>query len=209
MVEEVKFLTEDSTSGGPKDYYIEGIFMQAAKKNRNGRIYPKELLQREAARYMKNYINPNRAFGELGHPESPTINLDRVSHMVKNLTEDGNNFWGRAKILDTPYGKIVKNFIDEGAKLGVSTRGLGSLTKQSDYDLVQDDFFLAAIDVVADPSAADAMVQGILENKEWILEAGTWKEVHLIEAKKSIKTASRGQIESVKLSLFEDFLKGL
>ena len=164
-IEEVQYLTEDAVDG-KRSYIIEGVFLQAEKKNRNGRMYPRDLLSREVARYNVNYVQQNRAFGELGHPDSPTINLDRVSHMIKSLTPDGSNFIGRAKILDTPYGKIVKNLIDEGARLGVSSRGLGSLRAQNGVQMVQDDFYLAtAADIVADPSAPDAFVRGIMEGK--------------------------------------------
>lgn len=209
MVEEVKYLVEEVTPG-QKSYYISGIFMQANKQNRNGRVYPKALLQREAARYTVNYINPNRAFSELGHPDTPTINLDRVSHMIKELREQGDDFWGKAKILDTPYGKMVKNFIDEGAKLGVSTRGLGTLKEQNGVKMVQDDFHLTAIDIVSDPSASDAWVQGLMENKEWIRShGGTWVEAEYNNAKKALNDANRKDYEEVKARAFADFLKHL
>ena len=165
----VEFLTEAKKDGG-KNYFIEGIFMQANKKNRNGRIYPTEVLQKEAKRYTEEFIVKKRAFGELGHPDGPTVNLERVSHMIEELEEVGQNFMGRAKVLDTPYGKIVKNLIDEGAQLGVSSRGMGSLKSGKDgISEVQGDFYLAtAADIVADPSAPDAFVAGIMEGKEWI-----------------------------------------
>jgi hypothetical protein len=208
-VEDVKYLTEE-TKDGKKNYMIEGIFLQSNRKNRNGRIYPKDILQREAARYTANYINQKRAFGELGHPDTPTINLDRVSHMIQSLKEDGDNYIGRAKILDTPYGKIVKSLIDEGAKLGVSSRGLGSLKSHSGANMVQDDFYLAtAADIVADPSAPDAFVRGIREGKEWILEGGAFKEIDVEKAQKMLNEASRNDYEEVKLRLFEKFLSKL
>lgn len=210
QVEDIKYLTEEVGPDKAKTYYIEGIFLQANKKNRNGRMYPKDILQREVARYTVNYIVPNRAFGELGHPDSPTINLDRVSHVVKNLKEDGDNYFGRAKILDTPYGKIVKNFIDEGVKLGVSSRGLGSLKSVGGTNMVQDDFFLAsAADIVADPSAPDAFVQGIMEGKEWILEGTGWKEIDYNAAKKAIEEAAQKDLEAIKIKVFEDFINKL
>lgn len=208
VLDEVEFLTEE-TIPGQKQYFISGIFMQANRKNRNGRLYPKQLLQRECARYNLNYINQNRAFSELGHPDTPTINLDRVSHMVKELKESGDDFYGKAKILDTPYGKIVKNFIDEKAKLGVSTRGLGTLKEQNGSKLVQDDFMLTAIDIVADPSGADCWVGGVMEGKDWVLKAGSWEEVDYDQAKKALNEATRTDYEDVKIRLFKDFLNRL
>ena len=167
-LEDVEFICESTATG--KNYFIEGVFMQANVKNRNGRVYPKAILEKEVLRYDQNYIKQSRAFGELGHPEGPTVNLERVSHMIQDITEDGDNFVGRAKILDTPYGKIVKNLIDEGARLGVSSRGMGSLKPVGrNVSQVQDDFYLAtAADIVADPSAPAAFVNGIMEGKEWI-----------------------------------------
>lgn len=207
-VEDVEYLTEDHN--GKKSHFITGVFMQAEKKNRNGRVYPKETLQRECARYTKNYINEKRAFGELGHPDSPSINLDRVSHIITDLKEDGTNYIGKAKILETPYGKIVKNFIDEGCKIGVSTRGVGSLKPHNGYQLVQDDFQLAtAADIVADPSAPDAFVAGIMEGKEWVWENGIWREQDLYEAKKALKEAKRAEHEAVLLRHFERFMSKL
>lgn len=208
-IETAKYLIEEAADG-KKHYFIEGIFLQAEKKNRNGRVYPKEILQREVARYTSNYIAQNRAFGELGHPDTPTINLDRVSHMITNLKEEGANYVGKAKILDTPYGKIVKSLIDEGAKLGVSSRGLGSLRQRGDVNMVQDDFYLAtAADIVADPSAPDAFVRGIMESKEWILENGQFKEVDVERARKTLGEASRDDYENIKLRLFEKFISKL
>jgi hypothetical protein len=184
--------------------------MQAETKNRNGRVYPRDILNKEADRYNREYVAKNRAFGELGHPDSPTINLDRVSHMITKLYPDGNNFVGKAKILDTPNGKIVKSLLDGGATLGVSTRGVGSLKPGNGFQLVQPDFHLAtAADIVADPSAPDAFVRGIMEGKEWILDETGWREVDYYSAKKQIKEASRHEIEAVALKLFENFISKL
>jgi Prohead core protein serine protease len=209
-VNQVNFLTEMNEKTGQKEMFIEGIFMQAETKNRNGRVYPFDVLNKEVERYNKEYVNKNRAFGELGHPDSPTINLDRVSHMITKLYPDGNNIIGKAKIMDTPNGKIVKSLLDGGASLGVSTRGVGSLKPHNGYQLVQDDFHLAtAADIVADPSAPNAFVQGIMENAEWILTDTGWKEMHLDHAKKMIKEASKDEIETVALRLFENFISKL
>ena len=209
-VSHVNFLTEMNEKTGLKEMYIEGIFMQAETKNRNGRVYPFDVLNKEVERYNKEYVNKNRAFGELGHPDSPTINLDRVSHMITKLYPDGNNIMGKAKIMDTPNGKIVKSLLDGGASLGVSTRGVGSLKPQNGYQLVQDDFHLAtAADIVADPSAPNAFVQGIMENAEWILTDTGWKEMQFEMAKKQIKEASKNEIETVALRLFENFISKL
>lgn len=208
-IEEAKYLIEEA-SDGKKSYMIEGVFLQADKKNRNGRVYPRDLLAREVSRYNANYVRENRAFGELGHPDSPTINLDRVSHMIKSLTPDGSNFIGKAKILDTPYGKIVKNLIDEGAKLGVSSRGLGSLRQQNGVQMVQDDFYLAtAADIVADPSAPDAFVRGIMEGKEWIFDNGSFKEIDYDKTKKALVEATRSDFEQVRLRAFQNWLSKL
>jgi hypothetical protein len=207
-VTNVRFIIEEVN--GKKEHFIEGIFMQSEKKNRNGRVYPKDILAKEAARYNTEYVQKNRAFGELGHPDSPTINLDRVSHMITKLYPDGNNFIGKAKILDTPNGKIVKSLLDGGATLGVSTRGVGSLKPQNGYQVVQDDFHLAtAADIVADPSAPDAFVRGIMEGREWILDGTGWKEIDYDYARKQIKEASRDEIEAVALKLFENFMSKL
>lgn len=208
-IEQVRYLTEESVDG-KKNYIIEGIFLQAERKNRNGRVYPREILAREVARYNQNYIQQKRAFGELGHPDSPTINLDRVSHMITSLTPDGANFVGKAKILDTPYGKIVKSLIDEGAQLGVSSRGLGSLRTQNGTHMVQDDFHLAtAADIVADPSAPDAFVRGIMEGKEWIFQNGSFKEIDYDRTKKALNEASKADYEEVKLRAFNKFMSKL
>ena len=203
----VEFLTETSKSGG-KNYFIEGIFMQSETKNRNGRIYPKSILQKEAKRYTTEFIKKKRAFGELGHPDGPTVNLERVSHMIEELEEVDKNFMGRAKILDTPYGKIVKNLIDEGAQLGVSSRGMGSLKPGGNgVSEVQGDFYLAtAADIVADPSAPDAFVAGIMEGKEWVWDNGLLKETQIQEYKDKIEKSSRKDRENVLVEAFRDFI---
>lgn len=205
----MKYLTE-KTESGKKNYFIEGIFMQADRKNRNGRSYPFATLDREVKRYNEQYVSSNRAFGELGHPDTPSINLDRVSHIIKELKSDGTNFYGKAKILETPYGNIVRNLIDEGAQLGVSSRGMGSLKMIEGSNIVQDDFMLAtAADIVADPSAPDAFVSGIMEGKEWIFVEGKFVEVDIDNAKRHIRQATRKEIEQVAFNLFEGFLKKL
>ena len=203
----VEFLTETTKSGG-KNYFIEGIFMQSETKNRNGRIYPKSILQKEAKRYTTEFIKKKRAFGELGHPDGPTVNLERVSHMIEELEEVDQNFMGRAKILDTPYGKIVKNLIDEGAQLGVSSRGMGSLKPGGNgVSEVQGDFYLAtAADIVADPSAPDAFVAGIMEGKEWVWDNGLLKETQIQEYKDKIEKSSRKDRENVLVEAFRDFI---
>ena len=209
-VNEVKFLKEDKE--GKKNYFLEGVFLQSEIKNRNGRIYPKSILEREVNRYMKENIQAKRGYGELGHPDTPTINLDRVSHMIVDLHEDGNNFIGKAKILDTPMGRIVKTFMDEEASLGVSSRGMGTLKaiKESEYQLVQDDFFLAsAADIVADPSAPDAFVRGIMEKKEWIWDNGLIAEADISQMQKEIAKANQAQLEEVSLRIFSNFLNKL
>jgi len=210
VVEEVQIITEASENG-EKSYMIEGIFMQGNQKNRNGRIYPIDILQREVKRYTDEYINKNRAYGELGHPQGPTINLDRVSHMIKELYQDGDNFKGKAKIMDTPMGKIVKNLMDEGATLGVSTRGMGSLKQVGGANQVQDDFMLAtAGDIVADPSAPDAFVEGIMEGKEWVWDNGLIKEVEIAGYATQInEAAKKRQTEEAMLQVFSDFLRKL
>lgn len=204
--EEVKYLVEEKLGKG-KEYFIEGIFLQSNLKNRNGRVYPTEILDKEIKRYNEEYVTKNRAFGELGHPDSPTINLDRVSHMIKELRRDGDNFIGKAKIMDTPYGKIVKNLIDEGATLGVSSRGMGSLTQKGGVSMVQDDFTLAtAADIVADPSAPNAFVEGVMESKEWVMVDGKFVEKDLLEAQRIIRKTSSKNLNEAKLKLFADFL---
>ena len=195
---------------GEKDYFIEGIFMQSEIKNRNGRIYPKEVIQKEVKRYNKEFVEKKRAFGELGHPEGPTINLDKVSHMITKLEEDGNNFVGRAKILSTPNGQIVKNLIDDGAKLGVSSRGLGSLESKGNAQYVKDDFQLAtAGDIVADPSAPEAFVEGIMEGVEWIYENGRLKAYDIDQMQKELKSARLNKLQETKLNLWKRFVESL
>ncbi len=206
--ETVNYLIEDDKETGKKNYNIEGVFLQAEIKNRNGRSYPKEILDKEVKRYMKENVKKNRAYGELGHPDSPTINLDRVSHMIKDLKLEGNDFVGKAKIMDTPYGKIVKSLIDEGASLGVSSRGMGSLkTTKDGTSEVQKDFMLAtAADIVADPSAPDAFVRGVMEGKEWMFVDGKFVEQDIDAIKSTITKASRSQLEEAKLFAFANFL---
>ena len=195
---------------GKKDYFIEGIFMQSEIKNRNGRVYPKEVMQKEVKRYVNEFVEKDRAFGELGHPEGPTINLDKVSHMITKLEEDGNNFVGRAKILSTPNGQIVKNLIDDGAKLGVSSRGLGSLESKGNAQYVKDDFQLAtAGDIVADPSAPEAFVNGIMEGTEWVYESGILKARDIEDMQKEMKSARLNQLEETKLKLWKRFVGNL
>jgi len=210
VVEDIQIITE-AKENGEKSYMIEGIFMQGNKKNRNGRVYPMPVLQREVKRYTEEYIDKNRAYGELGHPQGPTINLDRVSHMIKELYQDGDNFRGKAKIMDTPMGKIVKNLMDEGATLGVSTRGMGSLRSKGGANEVQDDFMLAtAGDIVADPSAPDAFVEGIMEGKEWVWDNGLIKEVEIADYANQINEAARKrQTEEAMLNVFADFVRKL
>jgi hypothetical protein len=206
--ETVNYITEESN--GQKVLHIEGPFLVAERKNRNGRLYEYNTMKKEVSRYNEEYINKNRAFGELGHPDSPTINLDRVSHMITSLREDGNQWIGKAKILDTPMGKIAKSLIESGAQLGVSSRGMGSLKNVNGVNIVQPDFYLAtAADIVADPSAPGAFVQGIMEGKEWMLVDGKWTEIQLQESKTMIQKASRKQIEEVGLKIFENFIKKL
>ena len=210
VTEEIKYISELNEETGKKSHFIEGVFLQSNLKNRNGRMYPKEVMQKEVARYTKESIDKKRAYGELGHPDGPTVNLDRVSHMIVGLKEDGDNYIGRAKILDTPMGRIAKELIDEGASLGVSSRGLGSLKERNGVNEVQEDFMLAtAADIVADPSAPDAYVQGIMENKEWTFVNGIWQEKELEESKAKIRAASTKELEAVKLEVFESFLTKL
>jgi hypothetical protein len=209
-IEDVKYLTE-TTESGKKNMYIEGRFLVGDEVNRNNRMYKMDTLRQEVARYTKEYIDSNRALGELGHPETPSLNLERVSHKIVSLVEDGNTFKGKALVLETPYGMIVKNFIDSGVNLGVSSRAMGSvvMTKEG-YNLVQDDLRLAtAADIVADPSAPGAFVQGIMENKEWLFVEGRFVEVDFDNAKRQIRQAPRTQIESVALKLFENYLSKL
>lgn len=208
LTEDIKYIKEDAGNGA-KNYFIEGVFMQAEQKNRNGRIYPKNILAKETGRYINEYVNKGRALGELNHPTGPTVNLDRVSHIVKELHENGNNIYGKAKVLDTPMGKIVKNLIDEGACLGVSTRGMGSLKSKNGFQEVQEDFMLAAIDIVADPSAPNAFVNGIMEGREWIFENGMWQERDNEKAYKLIKNSSSRNLNKNIVKVFEQYFKKL
>lgn len=211
VTEEIQYISE-AKEDGKKNYFIEGVFMQGDITNRNGRLYPAEVLDKEVKRYNEQYINKNRAYGELGHPQGPTINLERVSHMITELRRDGSNFMGRAKIMsETPMGAIVKNLMDEGASLGVSSRGMGSIKQnRQGVSEVQKDFYLAtAADIVADPSAPDAFVQGIMEGKEWIWENGVIREATIADYEKQIKTASREELEETKLKVFSHFLSKL
>jgi len=208
LTEEVKYLTEEKD--GRKTLYIEGPFLVSEAVNRNGRKYMRETMEKEVRRYTEEYINKNRAFGELGHPDTPSINLDRVSHLNVGLRQEGNVWIGKAKILDTPMGNIARSLIEGGAQLGVSSRGMGSLKAINGVNVVQDDFHLAtAADIVADPSAPGAFVQGIMEGKEWMLVDGIWTEVQYEAAKKQIKEASMKDIEKVSLKIFENFIKNL
>jgi hypothetical protein len=205
--EQVNLIVEEKLGKG-KEYFIEGVFLQSNLKNRNGRMYPKDIMSKEVKRYNEEYISKNRAFGELGHPDSPTINLDRVCMMIKSLKEDGNNWVGKAKIMDTPYGKIVKSLIDEGAQLGVSSRGMGSLTQKDGVSMVGNDFTLAtAADIVADPSAPNAFVEGVMESKEWVMVDGRFVEKDLQEAQRVIRATSSKNLEEAKLKLFMSFLE--
>ena len=206
-IQDVEYITEQK-EGGNKDYKIKGIFMQADIKNRNGRIYPMEVLEKEVRRYNKDHIQQKRAFGELGHPEGPTINLERASHMITSLAPDGKNFIGEAKILKTPMGKIVESLMDEGAKLGVSSRGMGSLNQKNGANYVKNDFYLAtAADIVADPSAPNAFVQGIMEGKEWVWDNGALVEEELIRMKKRINEKVRKRYANHDALEFAKFLK--
>ena len=206
--ESIKVLKEQH-EGKPR-FFIEGIFLQAEKKNRNGRVYPVGILRKEVDKYVGEFVEKNRAFGELGHPDGPTVNLERVSHMITELYEDGNNFIGKAKIMETPYGKIVGNLLSEGAKLGVSSRGMGSVKERAGVNYVQDDFSLAtAADIVADPSAPDAFVDGIMEGKEWVWNNGILEEVHINKYKKAVKKAPARKLNETKINAFRDFISRL
>ena len=210
--EEIETAKVTITEGknGRKNHFIEGVFLQGEIKNRNGRMYPISTLQREAASYNSKYIEKGRALGELGHPDGPTINLDRVSHLITSLKQEGNNYVGKARLLDTPMGNIAKNLIDEGVKLGVSSRGLGTIRERDGVKVVMDDFMLAtAADIVADPSAPDAFVNGIMEGKEWIYNNGSVQEQTVEQIKKRIDNAALNQLEEVKLSAFNQYLQGL
>ena len=205
QIEDVKILTEEKD--GKKLLYIEGVFLQSELTNRNGRRYPFEVLNREVERYNEEYVKTKRALGELGHPDGPTINLDRVSHRITDLRAEGNNFMGKAQILDTPMGKIAKSLLGEGVQLGVSSRGMGSIEKQEGVSIVRDDFMLTtAADIVADPSAPDAFVNGIMEGKEWVWDNGLLKEKEIAKYQRYIDDASRYQLEERVLKSFEHFL---
>ena len=207
-VQSAEYLVEETN--GKKEYKIRGVFLQSEVKNRNGRVYPREVLVREVNRYNKDFVERKRAFGELGHPDGPTVNLERVSHMITKLTPNGKDFIGEAKIMNTPYGKIVKGLIDEGAQLGVSSRGMGSIMNRNGVNYVKDDFYLAtAADIVADPSAPDAFVEGIMEAKEWVWENGILKEKDIEAWKHQVRNAKQRALEEVKLKVFESFLKKL
>ena len=205
-IEDIEVLTE-ATSNGGKQYKIKGVFMQADIKNRNGRVYPVETLAKEVRRYTNEFINKKRAFGELGHPDGPTVNLERVSHMITSLKPEGKNFIGEAKVMDTPYGKIVKNLIDEGAQLGVSSRGMGSIQQSQGRNVVGKDFYLAtAADIVADPCAPDAFVEGIMENKEWVWDNGVLKSIEVEQYKEELEKTKRKELAEVKANIFKDFI---
>jgi hypothetical protein len=207
-ISDAQYIVEENN--GSKNYKIRGVFLQTEIKNRNGRVYPKDILENEVNRYNREFINKKRAFGELGHPDGPTVNLERVSHMITKLYPDGNNFIGEAKIMNTPYGKIVKGLIDEGAQLGVSSRGMGSLQQRGGANYVGKDFYLAtAADIVADPSAPDAFVEGIMESREWVWENGVLVEKDINEWKRSIESAKRQALAEAKSKVFADFLKKL
>lgn len=207
-IEEIQVLTEEKD--GKKNYYIEGIFLQGDLTNRNGRNYPVNILEREVTKYNESFVTTGRALGELGHPDGPTINLDRVSHKILSLKREGNNFIGKAKLLETPMGKIAKSLLDDGVKLGVSSRGLGSMTEKNGVNYVGEDFMLAtAADIVADPSAPDAFVEGIMEGKEWVWESGLLREVELNQIKKTIDEATQFNLQERKVKAFAAFLRSL
>jgi hypothetical protein len=208
LTESVQYLTEEKD--GKKTLFIEGPFLVAEAVNKNKRMYKEETMRNEVNRYSEEYITKNRAFGELGHPDTPSINLDRVSHLIVGLRQEGNAWIGKAKILETPMGNIARNLIEGGAQLGVSSRGMGSLKMENGINVVQGDFHLAtAADIVADPSAPGAFVQGIMEGKEWVMVNGVWTEYQFEEAKQTIKQASRKEIEQVSLRIWESFVKKL
>ncbi len=207
-IEDVQFITEGK--GADKKLYIEGVFLQSEIKNRNGRMYPFSVLDKEVSRYNEEYVKTSRALGELGHPDGPTVNLDRVSHRITSLRAEGNNFIGKAQILNTPNGNIAKALLEEGVKLGVSSRGMGSIDKREDCNLVMDDFMLAtAADIVADPSAPDAFVNGIMEGKEWAWDNGILKETKVAKYQRYMDNATRQNLEERTLKVFNDFLTGL
>lgn len=205
--ENIKAVVEESAESKKKNYFIEGIMLQAETVNRNGRCYPIAILENEINRYCDNYVSKKRALGELNHPSGPSLNLDKVSHLICEIKRSGNDFYGKAKILETPMGKIVQNLIDEGALLGVSSRGMGSLEKINGVNYVKPDFTLAAIDIVADPSAPNAFVNGIMEGKEWIWDNGLLKEKTIDGYKKEIKSTPKKDLQKKTIQLFEDFLR--
>jgi hypothetical protein len=206
--ETVNYITEGAD--GKKDLFIEGPFLVSEKKNKNGRLYEYNTMKKEVHRYTEEYVNKNRAFGELGHPESPTINLDRVAILIKSLSEDGTQWIGKAKVLDTPMGTIARQLIEGGAQLGVSSRGMGSLKNVNGVNVVQSDFMLAtAADIVADPSAPGAFVQGIMEGAEWVFVNGVWTQQNIEESQQQIRKASQREIEEVSLQIFNNFMKKL
>jgi len=209
MTEDVQLLIEEDKSTGVKNHYIQGVFMQAEQKNRNGRIYPLDIMSNEVERYNTDLVSRNRAMGELNHPQGPTVNLDRVSHMIKDLKCEGNDVIGKAKLLDTPMGNIAKNLVNEGAQLGVSSRGMGSLEEKNGVNYVKDDFMLSAVDIVADPSAPGAFVNGIMEGKEWIWDNGVIKEKVINEYCKMIEKASSRELEEKAIFAFKDFMSKL
>jgi len=206
LTEDIKYIKEN-VGNGEKAYFIEGVFMQASVKNRNGRVYPQGILVNECKRYIREYVDKGRALGELNHPTGPTVNLDRVSHIIKELHENGNTIYGKAKIMDTPMGKIVKNLIEEGAQLGVSTRGMGSLKSKNGYQEVQEDFMLAAVDIVADPSAPNAFVNGIMEGREWMFVEGSWQEREAAAARRLIHNSSSRNLNKNIVKVFEEYFK--
>ena len=208
MIEDVEVITEESN--GKKSHYIQGVFLQSDIKNRNGRMYPYNVLDREVRNYQEKFINTNRALGELGHPDGPTVNLDRVSHKIVSLAAEGKNFIGKAKLLETPMGNIAKNLLTEGVKLGVSSRGMGTLVRENGYSVVGEDFMLAtAADIVADPSAPDAFVEGIMEGKEWVWDNGILKECQVQEIKNEIDQATLINLQERKIAAFAKFLETL
>jgi len=207
VTQDVKYLTEKKEDG-TKNVFIEGIFMQTEKANRNGRMYRRGIMEKELGRYQ-DLITEKRSLGELGHPPNPSINLNQVSHLITSLRFEGNDVIGKAKILDTPMGKIAKSYIEEGVRLGVSSRGLGSLKEKNGVNEVQDDFHLATVDIVSDPSAPDAFVQGIMESAEWILENGMWKPIQIENAQKQIRKASKANLNQAKLEVFEQLLRSI
>ena len=205
-VENIDPVIVENKETGDKDYFLEGIFLQGNKENKNNRKYPVAILEKAVKEFNKDYVSKKRGFGELGHPNGPQINLERVSHMITEIKKDGNNFIGRAKVMDTPYGNIVKNFIKEGCMLGVSSRGLGSV---NDKNMVQDDYKLATVDIVADPSAPDAFVEGIMENHEWYVENGIYKVREIEEMQDEINKSSKYELQEKKIELFKKFINQL